>query len=213
LKPSEILVTAALVKKEVAKALTDNAHKSLADMAITIKGDKGEPGQDGRDGLNGKDGIDGAQGKPGLDGKDGVSIVGPKGDKGDKGNDGRSIKGDKGDTGQRGVGVREAWIDPDSGHLYVELTDGREIDCGLAKGQDGKDGKNGGVIHSGGGSSASTGPGGPTSWGAITGDIDEPSNGRLRQDFCRDNASPDKLFNGAGKLIRVLNLFFVRLLP
>ena len=177
MKPSEILVTAALVKKEVAKALSDNTYKSLADMAVTIKGDNGEPGQDGKDGKDGIDGINGkngAQGQPGRDGKDGVSIVGPKGDTGKQGPKGNT--GTKGDTGQRGVGVRDAWIDPENGHLYVELTDGRVIDCGKAKGDDGKDGKNGRVIHSGGGSSAGTGPGGPASWGTITGNIDSQAD-------------------------------------
>lgn len=40
-----------------------------------------------------------------------------------------------------GIGIKNAEIDED-GHLIITLTDKREIDCGLVKGKDGKDGLN-----------------------------------------------------------------------
>ena len=161
--PSELALILALVRKEAAKV-------KPAD------GSDGLPGVDGRDGSNGITGPQGSRGRDGVDavlpdfaiisghlfagdvdlglvvGRDGSD--GTSGLDGNDGNDGRNGK-----DGLNGVGIREIYVDPDDGHLYVEFTSGRISDAGIVKGKDGKpgkDGKNGYggglVVQSGGGS-------------------------------------------------------------
>jgi hypothetical protein len=161
--PIELLTIIAAAKKETAKAVKDalptiadmvrrevdaKEIKTIADIAATIKGDKGDKGdngldgkdgRDGKDGLDGRDGKDGANGKDGMDGKDAIAK---------DGKDGRN-----GTNGKDGVGVAEVAIG-DDGHLYVALDNGKVIDAGKARGDDGKPGKDGKTIIGGGGSSA-----------------------------------------------------------
>ena len=177
MKPIDILAIEAFAKKETAKAvqsampiLADMVQsavdakeiKTIADTAITIKGDKGDKGdagldgkdgRDGKDGINGRDGKDGANGKDGKDGKDAASK---------DGKDGRN-----GANGKDGVGVAEVAIG-DDGHLYVGLSNGKVIDAGKARGDDGKPGKDGKTIIGGGGGSSKSASG-TVAWDSITG--------------------------------------------
>lgn len=161
--PNDLALILALVRKEAARIKPIDGRDGV-DGSIGPQGDRGPSGADavlpelsirdghlfagdvdlglvvGHDGLNGSDGHDGADGAHGMDGADGRD--------GTDGNDGKD--------GRNGVGIREVYVDPDDGHLYVEFTDGRVSDAGLVKGKDGKDGKSGYgggvVIQSGGGS-------------------------------------------------------------
>jgi hypothetical protein len=103
-----------------------NGHLFAGDVDLGLV--VGRDGQDGANGQDGNDGRDGVDGSNGRDGKDGLN----------------------------GVGIREIYVDPDDGHLYVEFTNGRVTDAGLVKGKPGRDGKSGYgggvVIQSGGGS-------------------------------------------------------------
>lgn len=161
--PSELALILALVRKEAAKGKP--ADGLPGDSGVD--GSIGPQGVSGRDGIDavlpdftitnghlfagdvdlgavvGRDGQDGANGQDGTDGRDGVD-----GRDGTNGRDGKD--------GLNGVGIREIYVDPDDGHLYVEFTNGRVTDAGLVKGKPGRDGKSGTggglVIQSGGGS-------------------------------------------------------------
>ena len=161
--PSELALILALVRKEAAKVRPAD-------------GADGRDGSDGRDGINGHDGVNGSDGRDGIDGAspalpdfeiisghlfagdvDLGLVIGRDGSDGSDGNDGDD--GRDGKDGSNGVGIREIYVDPDDGHLYVEFTNGRISDAGIVKGKDGKpgkDGKNGYggglVVQSGGGS-------------------------------------------------------------
>jgi Collagen triple helix repeat (20 copies) len=141
LQPSDVLTVLALIRKEVGE--------------VTAR-EKGDPGKDGPQGPQGPQGDRGPQGSTGPQGIKGDT--GPKGDKGDtglqgdtgpKGNDGKD-----GTNGANGVSIRDVYVDPDDGDLYVELTNSRLINAGHVKGNDGKPGKDGrnGVMVGGGGS-------------------------------------------------------------
>lgn len=149
-----------------------NATELAAVIAIIRKEVEKRAAIDGKDGLDGKDGNDAALpefkikgvdlysgdtnlgrvvGVDGKDGRDGTD--GRNGSDGTDGKDGRD--GVDGTDGKPGVGIREVYVDPDDGHLYVEFTNGRVTDAGIVKGKDGKPGKNGGgsvVTITGGGS-------------------------------------------------------------
>ena len=158
--PSELALILALVRKEAAKVKPADGLPGVNG----VDGGIGPHGVSGRDGIDavlpeftiisghlfagdvdlgevvGRDGQDGTNGQDGTDGRDGVN-----------GTDGRDGK-----DGLNGVGIREIYVDPDDGHLYVEFTNGRVTDAGLVKGKPGRDGKSGHggglVIQSGGGS-------------------------------------------------------------
>jgi hypothetical protein len=170
LKPTEALLIVAAARKEARAAVADmlpNAigesdRKSLADMAVTIKGDKGDAGRDGIDGKDGRDGIDGRDGKDGvngLNGRDGIDGKdGKDGKTGPKGKDGRDGKdGKDGQDGADGVGVESATITK-KGDLVIGLTDGKEITAGKVIQQVFVGGGGGSV--SGGGSGSGLPPGG-----------------------------------------------------
>lgn len=164
MQPIDLLAIIAAAKKETAKAVQDalpviadmvrkevdaKEVKTIADTAITIKGDKGDKGDRGEIGPKGEKGD---KGDPG--------IRGPKGDDGINGVDGRDGRdgkdgspGRNGTNGKDGVGVAEVAIG-DDGHLYVALDNGRVIDAGMARGRDGKDGKAGAIVYGGGGGSS-----------------------------------------------------------
>jgi hypothetical protein len=141
LQPSDVLTVLALIRKEVGE--------------VTAR-EKGDPGKDGKDST-----VQGPKGDPGRDGRN-SAIPGPKGDKGDKGDPGRDgadsavpgPRGSPGTNGANGVSIRDVYVDPDDGDLYVELTNSRLINAGHVKGKDGKPGKDGrnGVMVGGGGS-------------------------------------------------------------
>jgi len=162
-KEAEAAVIAAMPKldKVIALKVSDKVAqseiKAFAHVAQTIKGDPGQDGKGGVDGKDGKDGRDGVDGKDGLDGKDGTDgrdgIDGKDGSNGLNGKDGKT-----GPKGKDGTGIDDVAIG-DDGHLYVGLTDGRIIDAGIAKGKDGKDGKDATskVVIAGGGGGSSSG--------------------------------------------------------
>jgi Collagen triple helix repeat (20 copies) len=148
LQPSDILTVLALIRKEVGA------------VYVPADGARGDDGKDGNDGSNGTNGNDGRDGVDGIAGRDGVD--GRDGKDGSNGRDGRDgVDGTNGRDGKDGltpppaVSVREAWVDPDDGDLYIELTNSRLINAGHVKGKDGKPGKDGrsGVMIGGGGSS------------------------------------------------------------
>jgi hypothetical protein len=104
-----IAVYDSLLKRiESFEAIINDIKKAKGD-----KGDKGDRGERGRDGKDGKDGIHGANGIDGKDGRDGID--------GKDGTDGKD--------GKDGISVSDAEIE-DDGHLYITLSDGREIDAG-----------------------------------------------------------------------------------
>lgn len=159
MRPIDILAIAASAKKEAGRAVKDamptiaemvraevaaKEIKTIASIAATIKGDKGDKGdtgpqgEPGLDGAKGDKGDVGPQGLPGRDGKDGKD-----GANGLNGKDGKP-----GRDGRDGTGVSDAAVGED-GNLYLALTDGRVIDAGRVKGEDGKDGKDGVLVYSG----------------------------------------------------------------
>lgn len=163
--PIDLLTIIAAAKKETAlavkdafptiaamvqKAVDEKEVKTIADTAITIKGDKGDKGDQGDVGLKGD------KGDPGLSikGDPGLSIKGDKGDPGKDGKDGIAKDGKPGRDGKDGVGIEEVAIS-DDGNLYIGLTNGKVLNAGRAKGKDGKDGKDGKTI-------IGTGGGGPS---------------------------------------------------
>ena len=75
------------------------------------------------------------QGEPGAPGAEGV-----KGDKGDQGEPG--TPGADGKDGKDGIGIDNVVIN-DKGELVITYTDGKEVNLGVVKGEDGKDGENG----------------------------------------------------------------------
>ena len=105
-------------------ALFDDLDRRIRELAKEVakkqqkgdkgeKGDKGDTGPKGKDGAKGKDGINGVNGQDGrngIDGKDGKDGV-------------------DGKNGIDGVGVTDAYIGEDN-HLYLEMSDGEEIDAG-----------------------------------------------------------------------------------
>lgn len=175
MQPTELLAIIAAAKKETAKAVKDalptiadmvrrevdaKEVRTIADVAVTLKGDKGDKGDQGEIGPQGETGPKGDKGDQGQQG-----IQGPKGDAGINGVDGRDgidgkngLSGRNGANGKDGVGVAEVAIG-DDGHLYVALDNGRVIDAGVARGRDGKDGKAGAIVYGGGGSSGGSGSG------------------------------------------------------
>ena len=155
--PSELALILALVRKEAAKVKPADGLPG-ANGVDGITGPQGDPGSDGIDAVLpdftitnghlfagavdlgavvGRDGQDGANGQDGADGHDGVD-----------GRDGTN--GRNGKDGLNGVGIREIYVDPDDGHIYVEFTNGRVTDAGLVKGKDGKPGRDGKSGHGGG---------------------------------------------------------------
>ena len=174
--PIDVLTLAAAAKKEAGKAVRDSMPtiadmvkrevaesgvKTLADVAVTLKGADGAPGGAGRDGVDGKDGAsgrDGTNGRDGDPGKDGAA--GRDGKDGLPGRDGRD-----GVDGRHGVSVIQAEVAGD-GRLYIGLSDGNIIDAGRARGEDGVDGKSVRITASGGGGSGSggVGPAGTPKW-------------------------------------------------
>lgn len=118
-----------------------NFEKKIEDKINDIKIRIPKDGKDGRDGIDGRDGLDG------KDGKDGSQ--GPRGEKGERGPEGKQgPKGEKGQTGERGpagikgkdgtngIGIYEAEVNK-KGELIIVLTDGRIINCGIVRGNDG----------------------------------------------------------------------------
>lgn len=178
-QPTEFALIVAAARKEVEKALASKDRAALEAFApsFAIKdghlfmshagavADLGNViGPRGMDGFHGRDGksIKGDKGDPGRDGVDGKSIVGPKGDPGPK--------GEPGQNGEDGVSVADAYVS-ETGHLIIQLSDGRKITAGHVRGRDGKDGKDakGKPVFWGAGST-SGGGGGATNlgWNAAT---------------------------------------------
>lgn len=167
MQPTDLLAIIAAAKKETAKAVKDalptisemvrrevdaKEIKTIADTAVTIKGDKGDKGDNGEQGPKGDKGDRGEIGPQGHKGDPGTNGI--DGRDGRDGKDG--LPGPKGKDGKDGIGVDEVAIG-DDGHLYVALTNGKVIDAGIARGKDGrdgKDGKDGKTIIGGGGSPA-----------------------------------------------------------
>ena len=159
-KEANAAVDAAMPKFErvIAGRISDEVTKSdikaFADVAQTIKGDKGDKGPQGEKGDKGDQGpqgipgAKGANGKDGKDGKDAISKDGKDGLNGKEGKDGRN-----GTNGKDGVGIEEVAIS-DDGNLYIGLTNGKVLNAGRAKGDDGKPGKDGKTIIGGGGGSS-----------------------------------------------------------
>lgn len=115
---------------------------ATGETMFTVKGVKGDRGLQGVPGPRGPSGFDGSGGAPGKDGRDGID--GKDGASGRDGIDGKAgLNGNPGVSGKDGVSVKQATIKAD-GHLYLTLSDGREIDTGRARGEDGKRGKSGG---------------------------------------------------------------------
>lgn len=165
-EPIELLTIIAAAKKETALAVKDampaiadmvqravdeKEVKTIAQTAITIKGDKGDKGDQGEVGQKGDQGDIGPKGDKGDPGQ---SIKGDKGDPGNDGKDGIAKDGKPGRDGKDGVGIEEVAIS-DDGNLYIGLTNGKVLNAGRAKGRDGKDGKDGKTI-------IGTGGGGPS---------------------------------------------------
>jgi len=167
LRPIDILTVQALARKEADRAVRDADLSALAGLAVTFKGDQGDVGPQGPEGPQGERGPQGFTGPQGPQGDTGPrGLTGDIGPQGVPGNDGKD-----GNTPSPATSVRDAYVDPDDGHLYVELTNSRLIDAGKVKGDDGKPGKPGkdghtGVMFGGGGSigggGASLPPGGTT---------------------------------------------------
>lgn len=167
------LLTIAAAKKEAGKAVADampaiervvrdaieaREIRTMADLAVTLKGDAGPKGdrgdngangRDGRDGIDGKDGAKGDRGPAGQDGKDGRD-----GKDGPRGLDGAT--GASGRDGADGVGVDVARINGD-GNLIITLTSGQIVNAGRARPKDTALA----VSVSGGGGSGGSGGTGP----------------------------------------------------
>lgn len=139
-----------MVKREIA----ESGVKTLADVAVTLKGADGAQGIAGCDGVDGKDGAPGRDGEHGRDGNDGAP--GKDGRDGKDGADGRN--GRDGVDGRHGVSVTNAEVAGD-GNLYIGLSDGQIINAGRARGEDGVDGKSVSVTASGGGGGSGSGGG------------------------------------------------------
>ena len=102
------------------------------------KGDPGEPGVQGPKGDPGPKGEPGATGEKGEQGIQGpVGPAGPQGEKGEKGEAGL-----KGEPGKDGRGITSVTIKTD-GHLYIDYSDGSNVDVGKVTGNDGLDGVSG----------------------------------------------------------------------
>ena len=89
----------------------------------------------GPQGENGADGINGADGQtPYI--KNGYWWIGDQstGVKAEGSTGSQGIQGERGEQGLQGVGIQSAYIDPDTGHLILLLSDGTEIDAGFVAG-------------------------------------------------------------------------------
>jgi collagen type VII alpha len=158
----ELAAIIAVAKREVELRVTENG---------AVKGDQGLIGPTGKDGPQGPQGDRGPQGSTGPQGPKGDTGVkgdkgdtGPQGETGPKGNDGKD-----GASGNNGVSIRDVYVDPDDGDLYVELTNSRLINAGHVKGEDGKPGKDGRNGFTGGGGSSTGGASLPA--GGSTGQV------------------------------------------
>jgi hypothetical protein len=158
----ELAAIIAVAKREVELRVTENG---------AVKGDQGLIGPTGKEGPQGPQGDRGPQGSTGPQGPKGDTgakgdkgDTGPQGETGPKGNDGKD-----GTAGNNGVSIRDVYVDPDDGDLYVELTNSRLINAGHVKGEDGKPGKDGRNGFTGGGSSSTGGASLPA--GGSTGQV------------------------------------------
>jgi len=173
LRPIDILTIQALARKEADRAIRDADLSVLSGVSIQLKGDQGEVGPQGPEGPQGERGPQGFTGPQGPQGDTGPrGLTGDVGPQGVPGNDGKD--GKDGTTPPPATSVRDAYVDPDDGHLYVELTNSRLINAGKVKGDDGKPGKPGkdghtGVMFGGGGSSGGVGASLPV--GGLTGQV------------------------------------------
>ena len=160
MQQTDLLAIQIIARKEAARAVKNAADTSLKAMAITIKGEDGKdsvvPGPKGDKGDAGPQGPQGQQGPRGDTGPKGndSTVPGPQGTQGNP--------GARGNDGRDGVSIRDVYVDPDDGDLYVELTNSRLINAGHVKGQDGKPGKDGKTVFVGGGGSVSSGGTGGT---------------------------------------------------
>jgi len=170
LRPIDILTIQALARKEADRAIRDADLSVLSGVSIQLKGDQGEIGPQGPEGQQGERGPQGFTGPQGPQGDIGPrGLTGDVGPQGVPGNDGKD-----GTTPPPATSVRDAYVDPDDGHLYVELTNSRLINAGKVKGDDGKPGKPGkdghtGIMFGGGGSSGGGGASLPV--GGLTGQV------------------------------------------
>jgi hypothetical protein len=160
----ELAAIIAVAKREVELRVTENG---------AVKGDQGLIGPTGKEGPQGPQGDRGPQGSTGPQGPKGDTgakgdkgDTGPQGDTGPKGNDGKD-----GTSGSNGVSIRDVYVDPDDGDLYVELTNSRLINAGHVKGEDGKPGKDGRNGFTGGGGSSAGGGGASLPAGGSTGQV------------------------------------------
>jgi hypothetical protein len=158
----ELAAIIAVAKREVELRVTENG---------AVKGDQGLIGPTGKEGPQGPKGDRGERGGDGPQGAQG--IAGSKGDKGDTGPQGEAgqigPKGNDGNTPAPAVSIRDVYVDPDDGDLYVELTNSRLINAGHVKGEDGKPGKDGRNGFTGGGGSSAGGASLPA--GGSTGQV------------------------------------------
>jgi hypothetical protein len=158
----ELAAIIAVAKREVELRVTENG---------AVKGDQGLIGPTGKEGPQGPKGDRGERGGDGPQGAQGVT--GSKGDKGDTGPQGEAgqigPKGNDGNTPAPAVSIRDVYVDPDDGDLYVELTNSRLINAGHVKGEDGKPGKDGRNGFTGGGGSSTGGAALPA--GGSTGQV------------------------------------------
>jgi hypothetical protein len=159
----ELAAIIAVTKREVENRIAENGAVKGDQGLQGIQGPQGPKGIQGDRGPQGDTGPQGVAGPQGIDGD-----TGPRGDDGVAGAQGVAGRdGKDGATPAPAVSVRDVYVDPDDGDLYVELTNSRLINAGHVKGKDGKPGKDGrsGVIVGGGGGSsggASLPPGGTT---------------------------------------------------
>jgi hypothetical protein len=158
----ELAAIIAVAKREVELRVAENG---------AVKGDQGLIGPTGKEGPQGPKGDRGERGGDGPQGAQGVT--GSKGDKGDTGPQGEAgqigPKGNDGNTPAPAVSIRDVYVDPDDGDLYVELTNSRLINAGHVKGEDGKPGKDGRNGFTGGGGSSTGGAALPA--GGSTGQV------------------------------------------
>ena len=162
----ELAAIIAVAKREVETRIAENG---------AVKGDQGLQGIQGVQGVQGIQGDRGPQGAVGPQGVTGekgeTGDTGPRGDTGPQGDAGpRGRDGKDGITPAPAVSIRDVYVDPDEGNLYVELTNSRLINAGRVKGEDGKpgkDGRSGVMVGGGGGGSGGT----PLPSGGTTGQV------------------------------------------
>lgn len=104
----------------------------IGSVLVACQGEQGATGPQGPQGIQGEKGEAGAQGPQGPAGE-----TGPQGPAGPAGTNGTN-----GTNGADGIGIENVEINA-NGELVITYTDGKVVNLGVVKGEDGKDGADG----------------------------------------------------------------------